>query len=179
MKIRTLTETDAEAIATWRYPDRYQTYDVSEVVASEAGFWAVEHEATLVGYCCFGHEARVPGAVEEPGILDIGYGMRPDLMGQGLGREFVGAILEFAVRRFSPSRLRLLVLDWNDRSRKVAVALGFEGEGVLRSTEGDFLVMTRGARQATSTVLRTRRSAASSSQSRSPNSRKGVNPTAS
>ena len=179
MKIRTLTETDAEAIATWRYPGRYQTYDVSEVVTSEAGFWAVEHEATLVGYCCFGHEARVPGAVEEAGTLDIGYGMRPDLMGQGLGREFVGAILDFAVRRFSPSRLRLLILDWNDRSRKVAAALGFQSEGVLRSTEGDFLVMTRESRQATSTVLRTRRSAASSSQSRSPSSRKGVNPTAS
>jgi [ribosomal protein S18]-alanine N-acetyltransferase len=143
MKIRTLTETDAEAVATWRYPGRYQTYDVSEVITSEAGFWAVEHEATLVGYCCFGHEARVPGAVEEAGILDIGYGMRPDFMGQGLGREFVGAILDFAVRRFSPSRLRLLILDWNDRSRKVAVALGFKSEGVLRSAEGDFLVMTR------------------------------------
>ena len=179
MKIRTLTESDAEAIATWRYPDRYQTYDLSEVVTSEAGFWAVEHEATLVGYCCFGHEARVPGAVEEADILDIGYGMRPDLMGHGLGREFVEAILDFAVPRFSPSRLRLLILDWNDRSRKVAAALGFESEGVLRSTEGDFLVMTRESRQATSTVLRTRRSAASSSQSRSPNSRKGVNPTAS
>jgi RimJ/RimL family protein N-acetyltransferase len=64
-------------------------------------------------------------------------------MGQGLGCEFVGAILDFAIRRFSPSRLRLLILDWNDRSRKVAVALGFESEGVLRSTEGSFLVMTR------------------------------------
>jgi GNAT superfamily N-acetyltransferase len=179
MKIRTLTETDAEAIATWRYRGRYKTYDVGEVVSSDAGFFAVEQKATLVGYCCFGQEARVPGAVEEAGTLDIGYGMRPDLMGHGLGREFVGAILDFAVRRFSPSRLRLLILDWNDRSRKVAVALGFESEGVLRSTEGDFLVMTRAARQATSTVLRTRRSAASSSQSRSPNSRKGVNPTAS
>lgn len=143
MKIRTLTEIDAEAVATWRYPGRYQTYDVREVITSATGFWAVEHEATLVGYCCFGHEARVPGAVEEPGILDIGYGMRPDLMGQGLGREFVGAILDFAIRRFSPSGLRLLILDWNDRSRKVAVALGFESEGVLRSTEGSFLVMTR------------------------------------
>ena len=113
---------------------RYQTYDVGEVVTSEAGFWAVEHEATLVGYCCSAR-GRVPGAVEEAGILDIGYGMRPDLMGQRLGREFVGAILDFAVRLSPPSRLRLLILDWNDRSRKVAVALGFQSEGVLRSTE--------------------------------------------
>jgi len=150
MQVRTLTEIDAEAIATWRYPGRYQSYDVREVLTSEAGFWAVEQEATLVGYCCFGNEARVPGAVEEAGILDVGYGMRPDLMGQGLGREFVGAILDFAVRRFSPSRLRLLILDWNDRSRKVAVALGFESEGVLQGTEGDFLVMTRAERHSAS-----------------------------
>ncbi len=143
MRIRTFTETDAQAVAKWRYPGRYRTYDVSEVVTSEAGYWAVEHDAGLVGYCCFGDGARVPGAAEDVGTLDVGYGMRPDLMGQGLGREFVGAILGFAVRRFSPPRLRLLILDWNERSRKVAVALGFESEGVLRSTEGDYLVMTR------------------------------------
>jgi hypothetical protein len=41
--------------------------------------------------------------------------MRPDLMGRGLGREFVGAILDLAIRGFSPQRLRLLILDWNDR----------------------------------------------------------------
>jgi hypothetical protein len=50
MKFRTLTEADAEAIATWRYRGRYKTYDVGEVVSSDAGFFAVEQRATLVGY---------------------------------------------------------------------------------------------------------------------------------
>ena len=142
MEIRPLTAIDAQAIASWRYPGRYSTYDV-EVATSELGFWAVEHEAGLVGYCCFGQEARVPGVVEEEGILDVGYGMRPDLMGQGLGREFVGAILDFAVLRFSPRRLRFLILEWNERSRRVAEALGFRSEGVLGTGEGPFLIMTR------------------------------------
>ena len=145
MEVRPLTQTDAEAIAAWRYPGRYATYDVGETLTPERGFWAVEHGGELVGYCCFGHEARVPGVVEEEGILDVGYGMRPDLMGRGLGGEFVGAILGFAIRRSSPRRLRLLILDWNDRSRRVAEALGFRSERALRSTEGDFLVMTREA----------------------------------
>jgi [ribosomal protein S18]-alanine N-acetyltransferase len=145
VEVRPLTETDADKIAAWRYPGRYATYDVGEVVTPERGFWAIEHEADLVGYCCFGHEARVPGVVEEEGILDVGYGLRPDLMGQGLGREFVRVILDFAIRQFSPRRLRLLILAWNDRSRKVAEALGFEKEGILRSTEGDFYVMIREA----------------------------------
>jgi [ribosomal protein S18]-alanine N-acetyltransferase len=146
MEVRQLTKSDAVAIATWRYPGRYATYDVGDIVTPERGFWAVDRDADLVGYCCFGHEARVPGAGEEEGVLDVGYGMRPDLMGHGLGREFVEAIVNFAVGKFSPQRLRLLILDWNDRSRKVAEALGFQREDVLKTTEGAFLVMTRQAR---------------------------------
>jgi RimJ/RimL family protein N-acetyltransferase len=148
MDVRPLTETDARAIAGWRYPGRYATYDVGEVVTPERGFWAVEHEAALVGYCCFGHEARVPGVDEEEAVLDAGYGLRPDLMGRGLGAEFVGAILDFGGRQFSPRRFRLLILDWNERSQKVARALGCQSEGVVHSTEGAFLVMTRDARDA-------------------------------
>lgn len=129
-----------------RDPGRYATYDIGEIVTSERGFWAVDHDADLVGYCCFGHEARVPGVVEEDGVLDVGYGMRPALMGHGLGTVFVRAILDFAVERRTAQRLRLLILHWNDRSRKVAEALGFQREGVQKSTEGAFLVMTRQAR---------------------------------
>ncbi len=138
-----LTDADAEAIATWRYPGRYATYDVAEVVDASRGFWAVEADGELIGYCCFGVEARVPGAVAEPGTLDVGYGMRPDLVGRGRGRGFVAAVLDFAAREFEPQRMRLLILDWNERSRRVAIAHGFEQTDVLQSKEGEFLVMMR------------------------------------
>jgi hypothetical protein len=39
----------------------------------------------------------VGGAEEEPGTLEVGYGLAPDLMGRGLGPRFVGAILGFAL----------------------------------------------------------------------------------
>jgi [ribosomal protein S18]-alanine N-acetyltransferase len=146
MDVRRLTDTDAQAIATWRYPDRYSTYDVGEVVTAADGFWAVEHDAELIGYCCFGAEARVPGVPDEAGTLDVGYGLRPDLMGQGLGPAFARAILEFGVDEFAPERLRLLILDWNERSRKVAERLGFAQDGSVASREGRFLVMRRAAR---------------------------------
>ena len=127
----------------WRYPDEYSTYDVGEIVAPADGCWAVEDEGELVGYCCFGPEARVPGVEEEEGTLDVGYGMRPDLVGKGFGRAFVEAIVDFAEGEFSSQRLRLLILSWNQRSRKVAEALGFQNIGIAESGEGDFLVMTR------------------------------------
>lgn len=107
------------------------------------GYWAVVSEGELVGYCCLGLEARVPGVEEEQDTLDVGYGMRPDLLGKGLGRTFVAAIVDFAVDEFSPQRLRLLILTWNKRSQKVAEALGFQKRGIARSGEGDFLVMMR------------------------------------
>ncbi len=144
MQVRSLTAADAEAIATWRYAGRDSTYDVIEPVTDQQGIWAVDHGSELVGYCCFGAEARVPGVEEEAGTLDVGYGLRPDLVGRGLGRGFVTAILEFAAAEFSPGRMRVLILSWNERSRKVAAACGFESAGVVASTEGDFLVLTRG-----------------------------------
>ena len=140
-----MTAARGKAISTWRYPDRYSTYDIHETPSPEAGYWAVLDEGELVGYCCFGAEARVPGIGEEEGTLDVGYGMRPDLVGMGSGRGFVAAILAFAADEFSTDRMRLLILGWNQRSRKVAEALGFRQTGSVPGTEGDFLVMTREA----------------------------------
>ena len=85
------------------------------------------------------------GGDEEEGTLDIGYGLRPDLVGQGLGPSFVSEILRFGIDRFAPTRLRLLILTWNERSRKVAQKVSFRHEGIIASDEGEFLVMGRPA----------------------------------
>jgi RimJ/RimL family protein N-acetyltransferase len=143
MKVRALTDTDGQAIASWRYEGRDATYNALTVPTQDQGIWAVEDAGELVGSCCFGSEARVPGVEAEEGTLDIGYGLRPDLVGLGNGRAFVEAILASGTERFAPERLRLLILDWNMRSRKVAEACGFIEERRIESTEGSFLVMLR------------------------------------
>jgi RimJ/RimL family protein N-acetyltransferase len=79
------------------------------------------------------------GAEEERGTLDVGYGLAPDLMGGGLGPRFVEAMLEFAFERYDPERLRLYILEWNERSRKLATSHGFAVKAVLASDEGPFL----------------------------------------
>ena len=145
MRVRPLTPADAAAIASWRYPGTYSTYEFDEPPACDSDTWAVTEADELVGYCCFGAPARVAGAEAAPGTLDVGYGLAPDRMGQGLGPSFVGTIIEFALSRFDPERLRLYVLEWNQRSRKVAAGEGFAVESVLASAEGPFLVMTRAA----------------------------------
>lgn len=143
MEVRALTGADGQAILGWRYPGSYSTYDFGDPSALDSDSWAVTDGDELIGYCCFGAPARVPGADEERGVLDVGYGLAPELMGRGLGPRFVGAILEFALDRHRPERLRLFVLDWNERSRKVAEGHGFAVESTLASDEGRFLVMVR------------------------------------
>jgi [ribosomal protein S18]-alanine N-acetyltransferase len=145
LEVRALTAGDAAAIAAWRYPRRYSTYDVNKPAALSTDHWAVTDAGELIGYCCFGAPARVAGARGEPGTLDVGYGLAPSLMGRGLGDRFVGAILAFALERHHVERLRMYVLEWNERSRTVAARHGFAVESVLASDEGPFLVMARAA----------------------------------
>ena len=67
-------------------------------------------------------------------------------MGAGDGRRFVAAILAFALQAHDPRRLRLFVLDWNERSRRVAAAHGFVVQGAVEGDGERFLAMVRDAR---------------------------------
>jgi ribosomal-protein-alanine N-acetyltransferase len=137
--VRQLTAGDKAAIVAWRYPGRYSTYDFDEPSVLDRDHWAVQDGGELIGYCCFGEPARVEDAGELAGTLDVGYGLAPGLMGQGRGRRFVAAILEFARERYDAGRARLFILGWNARSRAVAEGLGFAAV----AHEGEFVVLVR------------------------------------
>jgi [ribosomal protein S18]-alanine N-acetyltransferase len=143
MDVRPLASGDAVVIAGWRYPGRYATYDIDDPPALARDHWAVIDAEDLIGYCCFGAPARVPGAAAAAGTLDVGYGLAPALMGQGLGERFATAILDFAREHYDSERFRLYVLDWNARSRRLARRLGFVEDSVLQSGECCFVVMVR------------------------------------
>ena len=82
----------------------------------------------LIGYCCFGDEAKVAGgeySEGEPEIVDVGIGMNPGLVGRGFGRAFVAAILGFATNQYHPERFRVSIAEFNKRSQKTFQNLGF------------------------------------------------------
>jgi [ribosomal protein S18]-alanine N-acetyltransferase len=143
VRIRALAGPEAATIASWRYPGQYSTYDIDDPSILAQDHWAVTEAGELIGYCCFGAPARVGGASEHTGTLDVGYGLAPSRMGRGQGSRFVAAILEFARERYDTQRFRLYILEWNERSRKVAARLGFAVESALQTDEGPFVVMVR------------------------------------
>ena len=85
----------------------------------------------------------MPGGAYTDDALDIGWGMRPDLMGQGRGREFVAAIVGFAWQTYRPIRLRVTIADFNVRSRRAAEPAGLtlERERFTSPSGMDFTVL--------------------------------------
>jgi RimJ/RimL family protein N-acetyltransferase len=105
----------------------------------------------IVGYCCFGVDAQVPGGdydKGEPDILDVGVGLRPDLTGKGHGFNFVSAILEFAEEMYQPEIFRITVAAFNQRSVKTFQKLGFKETGNFTRDmiSLDFIQLERSAR---------------------------------
>ncbi len=156
---RPLDEENAREIVRWHYEAPYDFYDVvndpddlAELLDPERrqGYYAVLSGDELVGFFCFGAEARVPsGHYSEGGAVDVGLGLRPDLTGKGLGLGFLLEGLEFARRRFSPEGFRLSVATFNERAILVYERAGFRRVKVFthhtNGGEHPFLLMTREA----------------------------------
>jgi [ribosomal protein S18]-alanine N-acetyltransferase len=132
LRVEPLTPEDASVIIAWRYRPPYDTYDVDVGTAHLLdprhryhGIWDGDE---LLGYCCFGVDATMPGGSYDDEQLEIGWGMHPDRMGQGRGSEFVGAIVEHAERHYAPSAMGVTIAQFNERSQRAARSAGFEQE---------------------------------------------------
>jgi len=108
-----------DELEAWRYPPPFDFYngDVDPVLNPERFFAARGEGGGLVGFYYF---------EEKPPDLDYGLGLRPDLVGRGLGLEFFLAGLDFARERYRPRRVFLHVAEFNERARKVYERAGFE-----------------------------------------------------
>lgn len=128
-----LTEGDAQAIARWHYPAPYDCYDspgwdqmaregwaICDAGVRGAQFRAVRAGAhgadTLAGYVRF----RPDGDA-----LVLHLGLRPDLCGRGLGREFLGLVVAEARRRAAGGPVTLLVRRFNARAIAAYRRAGF------------------------------------------------------
>jgi ribosomal-protein-alanine N-acetyltransferase len=136
--------TPLDQLYEWRYEPPYDFYDPAAD--------PFDHPERL-RYVC-GDDGRVETFWEftqDGDAIEIGIGLRPDLVGRGLGRAYLGAQLEFARARWTPRRFRLHVASWNERAIRLYASLGFREVGARhtrtfeRFGTHDFLTMERDA----------------------------------
>jgi RimJ/RimL family protein N-acetyltransferase len=118
LSIEAASEETHRVLTTWRYPPPYDFYDgdVDPVLNPERYFGARDEQGELIGFYYF--EPKPPD-------LDYGLGLRPDLVGRGLGLDFFLAGLAFGRQRYRPKCVLLHVAEFNDRARRVYERAGF------------------------------------------------------
>lgn len=150
LRVVPLTGDHAAALCTWRYDPPHDCYDMTGadpegLLDPAAGFHALVSGDELVGFRSFGHDGRVPGWDYDDGALDTGGGLRPDLVGHGLGRHAIGVGLAFGRERFAPAAFRVTVASFNNRALRVVESLGFSPVGRFDATHdgSQFEVLVR------------------------------------
>lgn len=141
-------------VDTWKYENEYSIYDYSneaDHMLDEEGwgraiFAVLNPEGSLIGelsieffdaqgqytqYHDFDDEALLNGRE-----LWIGFGLRPDLVGQGLGGKFVEACAEYAIQscHYRGEFVRLGVAKFNQRAIKTYTKAGFQ---IFEDTVGE------------------------------------------
>lgn len=145
-----LTREHATDLCTWAYPAPYDCYDMTdadpdELICPELGFHALLDGHRLIGFRSFGEDGRVPGWDYDQAALDTGGGLRPDLVGQGLGRKVISAGLAFGRAQFKPLAFRITVATFNKRALRTVELLGFQQVGEFDATtdRGRYAVLVR------------------------------------
>jgi [ribosomal protein S18]-alanine N-acetyltransferase len=151
-RFRSMSQADAEAIADWHYPEPFSFYnwaadpnDLAELLdptVRDDGYFAVEDEdGSLIGFFHF----KTPHGTR----LELGLGLHPGRTGQGLGKSFVEAGLDFGRKRFAPREFTLSVASFNRRAIRVYERVGFSAVRVFshwtNGAEWEFIEMERPA----------------------------------
>lgn len=138
---------------SWQYPTPYDVYNFREdsfqtnlsyLLDPQNAFFAIlDHNQTLVGYCSFGADGQVPGGDYSAQALDIGMGIRPDLVGQGQGKRYALAVVRHGAQRYQTNQFRVTIAAFNQRAQRVWQSLGFEPVEVFYKTNSreKFIVM--------------------------------------
>ncbi len=131
LTVRVVTEADIRDFAAWRHEAPYDVYNITGDSDKAVEYFlrpstnchVLVEDGELAGFFTFGFDAQVPGGDYSTPARDIGLGVKPSRTGQGLGRGFAGAVVEYA--RDGAERLRVTIATGNRRAVRVWSGMGF------------------------------------------------------
>ncbi|HUP84492.1 MAG TPA: GNAT family protein [Acidimicrobiales bacterium] len=151
--VRPLRSEEAAQVAAWVYEPPHDIYngdpehpeDYLAVGGGGYGYYAIAtaDDDEVVGFCCFGPEARVRGQAPEPETLDVGGGVRPDRVSQRLATKAFPLILQFGHDEFRPRQFRTAVASFNERSLRLCLSAGFREVRRFEGPGREFVELVR------------------------------------
>ena len=84
-----MTVDEAEQVAAWRYSGGWSIYNLESaqsLIVDLSNYYSIMFDGNLIGFCCIGEAARVPGMTEEPATLDLGWEWIPCRSGADTAR---------------------------------------------------------------------------------------------
>ena len=151
MKLHTreMTKEYAIEILNWKYLPPYDIYNLNFNDEAILDFLVhpymaiLNQDNQLIGFYCTGASAQVPKGHEynvyEEDYFDIGVGLKPDLTGQGFGKDF----MLYVLNEIEIDKLRLTVAAFNERAIRLYKRFGFEEVAKFSNIKNDFIVMTK------------------------------------
>lgn len=137
-KTEEMNEEYAKAISGWQYKDSFKAYsfdndkDELEQVLNGLHFAVVDEiSGELCGFLCIGWSAQVKCRSSNAFYLDesytdLGLGLRPELVGKGLGADFIKEGIRFVKELFpEDDGVRLTVAEDNKIALVVYKKMGF------------------------------------------------------
>jgi len=149
-----IDETSARQFLQWKYEPPYEVYnyspenferDLAYHLDPANNLYSMVREGELIGYCSYGRDARVPGGDYSEEALDIGMMIKPELTGQGQGSHYANAVMQNGIAKYNPKKLRVTILDTNQRAMKVWMKNGFQkGQAFISdSHQQGFVIFTK------------------------------------
>jgi [ribosomal protein S18]-alanine N-acetyltransferase len=136
LEFQPIERSQALAILNWHYTHPYDYYnfdpdtihsDLTYLLDPENAFYSIlSCSGELIGFCSCGLDGQVPGGDYSAKALDLGMGIRPDLVGQGLGKHYAQAVMCYLSNKYKVQNLRVTIAAFNQRAQRVWEQLGFQ-----------------------------------------------------
>jgi [ribosomal protein S18]-alanine N-acetyltransferase len=81
-------------------------------IDAKNNFWATLNlHGELEGYCSFGLDGQVPGSDHSTKAFAIEMAIRPDLVGQGRGKQYSQAVIGRGTSQYRTQQLRVTIAE--------------------------------------------------------------------
>ena len=128
ISIRSMSQEDAQEMCSWEYSGQYRVYNNSWEKMEEQGISYADEETRRKEFYTLLRDGKMIGFFRlrrGEKVVELGLGLRPDVCGQGLGKELVQAAVQEHKKRFGDLPLWLAVRVWNERAIRCYRTCGF------------------------------------------------------